>query len=182
MQTLDEELKVRRKVDKTMESTFIVTKAQKDQSLVNRFHEWWNHYHQTNDSPVTDSFYGYSITVCECPFCHCSTYSMSAFNTIHMSLLLTHIRVSVYHVFQFWNSQVSSLQETFVKYNVILPPMSTVKAIRDWCIKKYDQPQLTCYCVCYTNINGEEKVCIKTFLIVERIVVMYSILGWMMIG
>ena len=160
MQTLDEELKIKKDVDESIENTFIVSRKQNDQSLVNRFHEWWNHYRQTNSSPVTDSFYGYFINACECPFCHCSTYSMSSFNTLHTSLLLTHIRVSVYHVFQHWNSKVLSFQETFVQYSAILPPGSTVAAIRDWCIKKYGQSQLTCYCVCYTNKNGEEKVCI----------------------
>ena len=160
MQALDEELKIEGKTTASIESMFIV-RAQQGKSLTHRFHAWWDNYLKNNDSSITDLFYGYSITVCECPVCHCSTYSMSPFNTLYTCLLLTHIRVSVHLVYQHWNSQMLSLQETFVKDSFILSPGSKVGAIRDECMKKLNQSQLTCYCVCYTNSNGEEKVCIK---------------------
>lgn len=83
---------------------------------------------------------------------------MLPFNTLHTSLDLTHIRLSVHLVFQSWNAELLSMQETILYVDLTLDPKSTVGTIRKKFAEDYANLGCTCYCVSYHGQNGHDQV------------------------
>ena len=62
---------------------------------------WWDHYLRYHPTPITTLFYGYSITTSLCSHCHAQVSTLSAFNTLYITLPLTQTRLNVNLVHQF---------------------------------------------------------------------------------
>ena len=122
LQELEEELTPKQTTRSTIENLFISSRKDSEEMVSKRFDTWWKHYKHDNCTPITDLFYGYSITSCECPTCGCTTYSMSSFNTLHTTLTLTRIRVSYSLIFQQWNGEANELRFILVNSSVCCNP------------------------------------------------------------
>ena len=112
--------------DPPVENMFVTSGNQREDKWTLRFRSWWEPYRRHNPQPITDLFYGYTITSCSCPSCASTTYSMSSFNTIYTSLVPTQLRFSIVLVFQHWSNEVESLHISLVTKDVILPPGATI--------------------------------------------------------
>lgn len=83
---------------------------------------------------------------------------MSSFNTLYTSLDPTHIRLSVHLVFQSWNAELLSMQETILYVDLTLDSESTVGTLRKKFAEDYAHWGCTCYCVSYHGQNGHDQV------------------------
>ena len=142
----------------TIENLFISSRKDSEETVSKRFDAWWKHYKHDNCTPITDLFYGYSITSCECPTCGCTTYSMSSFNTLHTTLTLTRIRVSYSLMLQQWNGEANELRFIVVNSECVLQPSATIQQLRRKIDSLYDRMEFCCVCILYTSDQGQEIV------------------------
>ena len=142
----------------TLENLFISSRKDSEGAVSKRFDAWWKHYKQDNCTPITDLFYGYSITSCECPTCGCTTYSMSSFNTLHTTLTLTRIRVSYSLLFQQWNKTTNELRFTIVSSECVLQPSATVQQLKKKIDSIYSRKGFCCVCILYSGDQDQEMV------------------------
>ena len=82
--------------------------------------EWWDEYLKYHDDEITQLFYGYSIDTATCSNCNYSTFTLSAYNTIYVSLPLTHYKINVNLVYQYMNASTGeiSLDVQFIHVKV----------------------------------------------------------------
>ena len=144
--------------DPPVENMFITSGNQREDKLTLRFRSWWEHYRRHNPQPLTELFYGYTITSCSCPSCASTTYSMSSFNTIYTSLVPTQLRFSIVLVFQHWSNEVESLHISLVTKDVILPPGATIGDLQSHVDSAYASKRIYCQCILYTESNRSESV------------------------
>ena len=159
LQALGEEIEKKQVSDPPVENMFITNGNQREAKLVLRFRSWWEHYRRHNPQPITDLFYGYTITSCSCPSCASTTYSMSSFNTIYTSLVPTHLRFTVNLVFQHWSGNTESLRISLVTREVVLPPGATIGDLQSRIDSAYPAKQIHSHCILYSEISCNESVC-----------------------
>lgn len=93
--------------------------------------EWWNEYLRYHQDQITKLFYGYSIDTTICPGCDFSTFTLSAFNTLYISLPLTHFKIHVCLVYQYMNSETGEISLSVRCIRVKVAKGSSIQTVLD---------------------------------------------------
>lgn len=154
-------------------------KVDKECRLVNRFYSnevplsvakqrWWDEYLQHNNTEITKLFYGYSVSTSNCPNCLQSTYAFSSFNTMHITLPLTHYRIHVNLVYQYMNAETGQISLSVRCIRLKVPKDSTNQIILEYLRKRLTGTGCDVFPIIghYDVINKQFSVCVNISLLI----------------
>ena len=116
LQGMEEESNI--KSDKVIQTvnSFSLDKASPSQTK----QKWWDDYRNYHQDEITKLFYGYSVDTSSCPNCQHSIFTLSTYNTLYITLPLTHYKIHVNLVYQYMDAVTGkiSLSVRFIRIKV----------------------------------------------------------------
>lgn len=126
--------------------------------------EWWDEYLKYHNDEITQLFYGYSIDTATCSNCNFSTFTLSAYNTIYVSLPLTHCKINVNLVYQYMNATTGEISLDVQFTHVKVAKKSHIQDVIDLINRRLRGTDCSIFPILGNYSNDHFSVCYISFL------------------